>query len=600
MYADALKAEPYDPSDLQRGSVQAYDATGEQATVTILPDEADRDETKFDDAVIGLALDESLLVAGPATRGADGAQTRPVLDVIGNAPNVGDRYGLTRDVWLDPEQAGLDSKDVVITTPDGRQFPAWEIPVEGSTKWAILTHGKGAARSEMLRMARPLHKAGYNVLIITYTGDVGAPAYDDGMVHYGRTEWQELQAAVEYVDAAGADTIVLGGTSHGGAVTLGFLERGELARRVDGVILDAPASSFDDVIDEAAEFRSLPVVNQPIPESLEDAAKLAVAVRYGVDFSAVDYSDKPELIEVPLLTFQGVDDRTVPKAVNDRFMREAGAGGTYEVVDGADHVLSWNVDPKAYEKAIREVHQGARRAGRALPAGRRWPGRRRPAALAARRRPPLGDSSAIDDQRSVGDPDGLRGVGRANSGPILGAAAWMPPAPPAALRGRRGSARLGAQPQARSAMTTPVRTTTPPSIWTGVSTSPRTTHATSEAMSGSVMPMMLAPAAPMWRIAASTSQNGTMVPSTTIQMRQAPRAAPLWCPRPAGQPNRQASPTGSGHHGSTPPTTGRRTRTPTWSARPRRGLGRSSRRAGSRGPGPRPHRRRPRPRPRSA
>ena len=114
---------------------------------------------------------------------------------------------------------------MVITTPDGRQFPAWEIPVEGSTKWAILTHGKGAARSEMLRMARPLHKAGYNVLIITYTGDVGAPAYDDGMVHFGRTEWQELQAAVEYADAAGADTIILGGASHGGAVTLGFLER---------------------------------------------------------------------------------------------------------------------------------------------------------------------------------------------------------------------------------------------------------------------------------------------------------------------------------------------------------------------------------------
>ena len=60
------------------------------------------------------------------------------------------------------------------------------------------------------------------------------------------------------------------------------------------------------------------------------------------------------LIGVPLLTFQGVADRTVPKAVNDRFMREAGAGGTYVVVDGADHVLAWNVDPEAYEQAIEE------------------------------------------------------------------------------------------------------------------------------------------------------------------------------------------------------------------------------------------------------
>src|SRR5512139_511533 len=66
VYADALKADPYDPADLQRGTVTAYDGTGEQPTVTILPDVEDRDETKFDAAIIGLALDESLLVAGPA------------------------------------------------------------------------------------------------------------------------------------------------------------------------------------------------------------------------------------------------------------------------------------------------------------------------------------------------------------------------------------------------------------------------------------------------------------------------------------------------------------------------------------------------------
>ncbi len=352
VYADALKADPYDPADLERGTVQAYDDTGEQPMVTILPDAEDRDETKFDDAVIGLAIDESLLVVGPATREADGAQTRPVIEAIGTAPQVGDRYGLTRDVWLDPEQAGLDAEDVVITTPDGRAFPAWEVPGKGAKRWAILTHGKGASRSEMLRMARPLNASGYNVLIVTYTGDVGAPAYDDGMVHYGRTEWQELQAAVEYADAKGAERIVLGGASHGGAVTLGFLARGELASRVDAVILDSPVSSFEDVLDENAEFRSLPVINQPIPESLEDAAKLAVAFRYGVDYSAIDYSAMDGLVDVPLLTFQGVEDRTVPKAVNDRFMRTAGAGGTYEVVDGADHVLSWNVDPEAYEQAI--------------------------------------------------------------------------------------------------------------------------------------------------------------------------------------------------------------------------------------------------------
>ena len=35
-------------------------------------------------------------------------------------------------------------------------------------------------------------------------------------------------------------------------------------------------------------------------------------------------------------------------------MRIAGKDGTYVVVDGADHVMSWNVDPDAYDKAIKK------------------------------------------------------------------------------------------------------------------------------------------------------------------------------------------------------------------------------------------------------
>ena len=191
------------PRTCSAGPSQAYDGTGEQATVTILPDEADRDETKFDNAVIGLALDESLLVAGPATRGADGAQTRPVLDVIGSAPKVGDRYGLTRDVWLDPEQAGPRLEGRRDHHPGRAAVPGVGDPRGGLHEMGDPHPRQGCVALGDAAYGPPLHKAGYNVLVITYTGDVGAPPYDDGMVHYGRTEWQELQAAVEYADAAG-------------------------------------------------------------------------------------------------------------------------------------------------------------------------------------------------------------------------------------------------------------------------------------------------------------------------------------------------------------------------------------------------------------
>jgi pimeloyl-ACP methyl ester carboxylesterase len=359
VYDEALKAEPYDPSSLQGGTVQAAEISESEGSVTLLPDEEHRTETRFNDAVVGLVIGESLVVAGPADLRFDGSQVRDVLDVVGDVPEPGARYGLTRDVWLTPEQAGMESQDITIETLEGGQFPAWLIPGTRERRWAVLTHGKGAARSEMLRMARPLNEAGFNVLVITHTGDVGAPPYEDGMVTYGRIEWREVEAAVEYALERGATRLVLGGASHGGAVTLGFMARSPVAVNVDGLILDAPASSLRDMLDEIGELRSLPVGGLPIPESLEDVATWFVRLRFGVDFSAIDYISPTDLIPVPLLTFQGAIDETVPEPVNDRLMNEgSGSGGEYVVVPGAEHVLSWNLDPEGYDERVTEFVRG--------------------------------------------------------------------------------------------------------------------------------------------------------------------------------------------------------------------------------------------------
>lgn len=354
IHKEALRTDPYDPTQLEGGTVVAVQVDQGRGLITLMPDVRDP-ESPYRDAVVGLVVGESLVVAGPAALAADGNQVREVRDLVGDPPALGARYGLTRDVWVTPEQAGLEFEDRILTTLDGQQFPAWLIPGKGATRWAILTHGKGAARSQMLRVAKPLHRAGYNVLVLTHQGDVGAPAYEEGMVTYGRVEWPVVEAAVALAGDEGADRIVLGGASHGGAVTLGFLARSRLAARVDGVILDAPVASLGDVIDEAGELRTLPVVGLPIPESLEWVAQLIVAYRYGVNFGAVDYTDQSGLVTVPLLTFQGSEDRTVPKPANDRFMTVgSGRDGEYAIVAGAGHVLSWNLDPTAYEEQVRE------------------------------------------------------------------------------------------------------------------------------------------------------------------------------------------------------------------------------------------------------
>ncbi len=353
IYADALKSEPWDPTNLQGGTVEAIKVTDDGGRITLRPDTEFAGDRTFDNMVVGLAIGDSLVVAGPAQDNGDGSVTRAVRDVVGKQPPPGSRYGLTRDVWLTPKQAGLDYEDVKLTTPGNVTFPAWLIPGEKDGRWAVLVHGKGASRSEMLRMAVSLNNQGYTVLDITHQGDVGAPGYDKGMVTYGRVEWQAVEAAVDYAADRGAARIVLGGASHGGAVVLGFLDRGSLTSRVDGVILDAPASSLHDVIDEAAEFHALPVAGLPIPEPLEDVAMWLVSARYGVAFNEVNYTDMAGLVKVPLLVFQGSADKSVPQAVNDRFVQGAGAGATYVVVPDAAHVASWNVDPKGYDKQLK-------------------------------------------------------------------------------------------------------------------------------------------------------------------------------------------------------------------------------------------------------
>jgi esterase/lipase len=354
IYSDVLKANPYNPDGFWKGTVQTVDGEGAGATVTVLPDAEHRDETRFDAVVMGLVFDNgSVVVVGPASETAtDGTRTRPVIDVVGDMPAEGDVYRFPKEVWLTPEQAGLTAEEVTMTTAEGN-FPAWEVPVPGSDKWAILTHGRSGGRPDMLRMARPLNEAGYNLLLITYPGDDEARPAQDGIWHFGITEWDEIEAAVQYAIDEGAQTLVMGAVSLGGAMTDGFLAHSALADQVDGVIHDAPLSSLRDVIDANADARTIPGVGWPIPESLEDAAMLIAGLRFGVDYDAIDYTDMAGLFDMPLLTFQTSGDQTVPKAVNDRFMTQgSGTGGQYVVVPDVGHVLAWNADPQAYEQAV--------------------------------------------------------------------------------------------------------------------------------------------------------------------------------------------------------------------------------------------------------
>jgi len=240
---------------------------------------------------------------------------------------------------------GLAFEEVTVSSL-ARDFPAWFIAGSGDT-WAIFVHGKGADRREALRVLRVFNSLSIPSLVITYRNDEGAPLSDDGLYHYGETEWEDLQAAADYALARGAQNLVLIGYSMGGGIVVGFLYQSALADRVLGVILDAPMLDFEATVDWGARDRFA-------PWPVKDVGKQIAARRFDIDWGALDYVESAQKLSVPILLFHGDDDPKVPISTSDELSEARPDLVTYYRTTGAGHVRSWNANPAAYEAAVRE------------------------------------------------------------------------------------------------------------------------------------------------------------------------------------------------------------------------------------------------------
>ena len=243
----------------------------------------------------------------------------------------------------DPDDVGLDFDDVTVESEFGR-FPAWRIDGDDDT-WAIVVHGAGVTRREALRILPTLEQAGLTALVVTYRNDTGAPAADDGRHRLGAQEWEDLEAAVAYALDEGAQDVVLVGYAMGGSIAATFMRESDLAGRVQGLVLDAPLLDAGAVVDRRAADRG-------IPGFISGWAKALAAVRFGIDWSELDHLAAADTFTVPILLFHGDADDTAPKGVSDAFAAARPDIVTYVQVEGAGHAVSWNSDPRRYERAV--------------------------------------------------------------------------------------------------------------------------------------------------------------------------------------------------------------------------------------------------------
>lgn len=352
IYADGLEVAPSSPD---------YDhevAAAETGSITV----ADPDTASVldGDDVWGVrwARADGASEIGYGQLSGDGTGTEDVtrgLTVLaGQAPRVGDVVELDRSAFPhDPEVAlGTTVRDVTYGSPG---LPAWFAPGDGTT-WAVLVHGKGADRAEMLRMMRSTVGQGLPSLAITYRNDMGAPADESGRYEFGRTEWADLDAAVRYAREEGADQVVLVGASMGGAIIASYLQHVPDAP-VSALVLDSPMLDLSATVSHGASHRALPLIGH-VPESLTWTAKRFATLRYDLDWSEYEYLTDTSWLDAPTLLIHGADDETVPLALSQQLADEQPDQVELVVVPDAGHVASWNADPEAYDARLTDFIEG--------------------------------------------------------------------------------------------------------------------------------------------------------------------------------------------------------------------------------------------------
>ena len=253
----------------------------------------------------------------------------------------------------DPSDVGLTFEEVAYESPLG-EMGAWQVPPtsEDTGVWAIQMHGWRTERREIVRMLPTYAEAGITSLVIDYRNDPGTPPDPSGLYRFGRTEWQDTEAAVEYALGQGARAIVLSGYSTGATAEMAFLESSSLADVVVGVVFDAPNLDFGRAISKEASKRTIPGTPIPLPPTLTAAAKWIADLRFDVDWKAIDYVDRADALAVPTLIFHGARDERVPISVSEDIAEANPAFVTLVIVEEADHVLSWNVDPESYSNRL--------------------------------------------------------------------------------------------------------------------------------------------------------------------------------------------------------------------------------------------------------
>ncbi len=269
----------------------------------------------------------------------------------GRTPKVGDRASWSGIYYATPADAGLDARDITITTPAG-PCPAWRIDGDPST-WAIHIHGLGSTRAGTLRGVRVATELGYTSLVVGYRNTAEGPRVGNGRSTLGDTETADVDEAIGYAVRRGAQRIVLFGWSMGAAIALQLANRPRHEGLIAALVLDSPVLNWTEVIKSNCARSGLPTPAGHLAIPWLTLAPLAhtVGLPGRIPLRSFDWTSRAEDLATPILLLQGSRDDSVPIRLSQA-LRDARPDLVEMETFDAGHTLCWNTDPDRWQKAV--------------------------------------------------------------------------------------------------------------------------------------------------------------------------------------------------------------------------------------------------------
>jgi dipeptidyl aminopeptidase/acylaminoacyl peptidase len=234
---------------------------------------------------------------------------------------------------------GIPFEDVTIGSFDGTRLHGWWFQAAERAATVTILHGVKKNRTDVIRTALVLYRAGFNVLVFDGRGHGNS---EGRFVTYGYYEWRDVEAANEWLVAekkVDRDRIALAGESMGAAIALQVAARNP---RIRAVWADSPFASLRRVAGEFVQrVTGLPTaVVTPVLWTTMRVANY----RGSFDMNTVDPLAMASTIRCPVFIAHGTADQLIAIEHSQNI---------YDALSGKKEL--WLIEGKRHARAARHA-----------------------------------------------------------------------------------------------------------------------------------------------------------------------------------------------------------------------------------------------------